>query len=292
MRARTALVVSASCFAALLLPREARAQEGLVPGSAVPSETRTNITSQRPYWGAGPTRFFAGVVFETGGISSKTELDIGYGKPHHMWAGLDVESQLSLRGMNTFVGARAVAPWGSVRFGPRFWTGLGQKLIEPVDVVTKPLLDVDEGPASKYLSLDAEVSFNIPLPFGSIGALVTGYGILAVEDGYYVFEDALRVVIDPPFVGRVRLSYLAPIGTPPTMRVGGLAELVYNPGREYANVRIGPAVAVSLTHHLEAVAAAAFSVYNPDEIGVAGADLGQIGLRYRWATGDLWPEFP
>jgi hypothetical protein len=58
------------------------------------------------------------------------------------------------------------------------------------------------------------------------------------------------------------------------------------------NVRLGPAIVVSLTHHLEAVGVAALSVFNPDEIGLAGADLGQIGMRYRWATGDLWPEFP
>jgi hypothetical protein len=130
------------------------------------------------------------------------------------------------------------------------------------------------------------------LPVGSIGGLVDAYYILGVPDGFYLFEDQLRVIVDPPFVGRARLSYLAAIGDPQTFRVGGLAELIYNPGRQYFNVRIGPAVAVSLTHHLEAVASVAISVANPDEIGISGADLGQIGLRYRWATGDLWPEFP
>jgi len=32
--------------------------------------------------------------------------------------------------------------------------------------------------------------------------------------------------------------------------------------------------------------------YSPDTLGLIGADLGQLGLRYRWATGDRFPEFP
>jgi len=29
-----------------------------------------------------------------------------------------------------------------------------------------------------------------------------------------------------------------------------------------------------------------------DQLGVVGADLGQLGLRYRWASGDRWSDFP
>lgn len=282
-------------FVAIAAPRAASAQDvtGLSPGAGSPPPTgRVDIGAGRPYWGAGPARPFAAVTFESAGIAARTVLDLGYGKPHHLWAGLQIYSNLSLRGLGMYAGVAAVAPWGTVRFGPRFWTALGQKLITPVDVVTPPLLDVSEAPRSTYLSLDAEAAFQIPLPVGAIGILVTGQAITSVVEDYFVFEEALRVVMEPPFVGRARVSYLAGIGDPATLRVGGLAEVIYNPGRNYVNVRIGPAVAVSLTHHLEAVASVALSVYNPDEIGVAGADLGQIGLRYRWATGDLWPEFP
>lgn len=276
----------------LALPRVARAQEGVSLGATSPPDTRVDIGAFRPYWGAAPPRLFGAVVFETAGISVKTELDAGYGRPHFMWAGVQADAKLSLSSLAFFGGLRAVAPWGSVRFGPRFVTAANQKLIPEAEVVTKTMLDAGEGLRSKYLSLDAEAAFQIPLPFGSIGLLATGYGLVSVVDDFYVFEDSLRVVIEPPFVGRFRASYLAPIGSPATLRVGALAELIYNPGREYFNVRLGPAVAVSLTHHLEAVASVALSVYNPDEIGVSGADLGQIGLRYRWASDDLWPEFP
>ncbi len=257
-----------------------------------PSGGRSDIGAVRPYWGAGPVRGFAAGVFETAGVGGRTELDLGYGRPHYLWAGLDVSTGLSLRGLSMAAYARAQAPWGVVKFGPRFFTALNQKLLPETDVITRPLLDLNEGLRSKYAALDAEVSFSIPLPLGSIGVLVNAYGIFGVPEGYFVLEDALRVVMDPPFVGRARLSYLAGIGDPQTLRVGGVVEAIYNPNREMVNIRLGPAVAVSLTHHLEAVGVAAISVFNPDEIGLAGADLGQIGLRYRWASGDLWPEFP
>lgn len=291
MRRPISLCIALGC---LSLAPTALAQDivSLPAGASSPPDTRTDIGPDVPYWSAGPSRWFAAVVFESAGIALRTELDLGYGKPHYKWIGLQADSGLSLRGISTFGGVRGVMPWGSLRFGPRFWTALTQKLLPEVDSVTREMLDVDEGLRSRYLSLEAEASAQIPVPYGSIGLLFTGFGLFGIEEGHYVFEDSLRVVVDPPLVGRFRVTYLSSTGPPGTLRVGGLAELIYNPGREMVNVRLGPAVAVSLTHHLSAIAAVALSVYNPDNLGIAGADVGQIGLRYQWATGDLWPEFP
>jgi len=278
---------------ALSMSNVALAQDvGNAGAVSPPSAGRADIGAGRPYWGAGPVRWFAAGTFESAGIGIRTGLDLGYGRPHHQWAGLAVESGLSLNNLTFGAYARAQLPWGSIRFGPRLVSSLNQKLIPEVDIVTKPLLEVDAGIRSKYLALDGEVNVNIPLPYGSLGLLANAYGVFGVPDGYFVYEDALRTVLQPPFVGRGRVSYLAGIGKPATLRVGGLVELIYNPDRDLVSVRTGPAVAVALTHHLEAVGVAAFSVYNPDEIGLSGADLGQIGFRYKWASGDLWPEFP
>ena len=287
--AALAVVTAALAFAPSALAQDIGDAGGTV---SPPSAGRADISAQRPYWGAGPVRGFAAGAFDTAGIGMRTELDLGYGRPHHQWAGLELATGISLKGMSFMSYARAQAPWGHVRFGPRFFTGLNQKLIPEVDVVTRPLLEVNEGLRSKYLSLDGEVNVNIPLPVGALGILANAYGLFGVPEGYYVFEDSLRTVVEPAFVGRARISYLAGIGKPATLRVGGVAELIFNPGRDLYTVRTGPAVAVALTHHLEAVGVAAFSVYNPDEIGLSGADLGQIGFRYKWASGDLWPEFP
>jgi hypothetical protein len=291
---RLAAAAALASFLALPIAPNALAQDvGAGSASVSPSPAgRDDIGAGRPYWGAGPVRGFAAGAFDTAGIGMRTELDLGYGRPHHQWAGVEIASGLSLKGMSFMAYARAQAPWGNVRFGPRFHTGLNQKLIPEVEQVTRPLLDVNEGLRSKYVSLDGEVNLNIPLPVGTLGILANAYGLFGVPEGYLVFEDALRAVVEPKFVGRGRLSYLAGIGKPATLRVGGLVEVIFNPGRDAVTVRTGPAVAVALTHHLEAVGVAAFSVFGPDDIGLAGADLGQIGFRYRWASGDLWPEFP
>ncbi len=270
----------------------AHAQDTRGSSASFAGGAREDIGTFRPYWGAGDARPFVAVTFENAGIAGRTQLDLGYGKPHHQWAGVELTTQISLRSMSGFLGVRATAPWGTVRFGPRFVTQYSQRLIEKTDSVTRTDLDQDEGIKSHYLALDADANFSIALPVGSLGVGLLASGVFGVEEGYFVMEDALRVPIDPPFVGRGRLSYLAGIGVPATLRVGGVFEAIINPEREMVNLRTGPAVAVSLTHHLEAVGVAAFSIYNPDEIGLAGADVGQIGLRYKWATGDLWPDFP
>jgi len=293
MRALTSALGSLALLIVLTASSTASAQDprDLGAGATSPPD-RDELSSGRPYWSSGQQRWFAAAVFDTAGLSGKVDFQVGYGKPHYQWLGLDVETQVSLSGLGAFGGLRAATPFGSLRMGPRFFTALGQHLVERADVVTRPMLDVFEGPRSRYLSLEAEATFSVPLPLGSFGALVSASGIFGVDEDYLLFEHSLRVVIDPPFVARMRLNYLAPVGAYKTFRLGGMIEGIYNPGREYINIRTGPAVAVSLTHHLEALGAVAFSVYNPDEIGLAGADLGQIGLRYRWASGDAWPEFP
>ena len=53
-------------------------------------------------------------------------------------------------------------------------------------------------------------------------------------------------MIEPAFFGRARISDLAGIGKPATLRVGGVAEVIFNPGRDNYSVRTGPAVTLHL----------------------------------------------
>ncbi len=293
-RTLRAVLAGAALGVAFLAAGQVSAQElsRLPPGQFSDSGLRTGIGSRRPYWSAGEPRAFFATVFDFGGISGRVEADLGYGKPHYTWAGLETGASLSLRGVTEYAGMRTVLPFGFIRLAGRFFEATSQKLILPRPVITRPMLDVSEGPRSAYGAIDGEVSFDIPLPLGAIGVLASAHGIFPTQDHYYVFEESLRVVTAAPFLWRGRLSYLAGVGDPPTLRVGGVAEVVHDPSRDAVTLRTGPAITVSLTHHLEAVGVAAFTFFGPDEIGLAGADLGQISLRYRWATGDLWPDFP
>mgnify|MGYP006969382421 CR=1 FL=1 len=123
--------------------------------------------------------------------------------------------------------------------------------------------------------------------------MLTAYYIDGVPDGLRVYEQQLRVVVEPPWVWRARIGYLLHFGWLGSLRVGPAAEVIHVPNRETGvTVRAGPLVSVALTHHLEAAAAVMIVAATQDELGLAGADLGQLGLRYRWATGDRWAQFP
>ena len=272
----------------------ARAQEVLdaSSGTTPASSLRSGIGIDRPYWSAGEPRAFVAGVFETGGVSLRTELDVGYGQPHYAWAGLEVSSSLSLRGVTMYSGGRVALPFGHIRAGARYFAAVNQKLLAPQAEHERWDLDVDEGRRSRYVALDGELFADIPLPAGKLGLLGAVHGVFGPPPEFHVYEEGLRAIIKPPLAWRGRASYLVGVGEPATLRVGGLLDVYGNPEREAVWLRTGPAVAVSLTHHLEAVGVAAFTFLAPDEIGLAGADLGQIGLRYRWATGDPWPEFP
>ena len=102
----------------------------------------------------------------------------------------------------------------------------------------------------------------------------------------------LKVVVEPPWLWRARLGYLLHIGWIESMKLGAAAEVIHSPNRETFTVRVGPLVSVGLTHHLEVNGGVMIAVYTPDELGLTGADIGQLGLVYRWATGDRWADFP
>ena len=76
------------------------------------------------------------------------------------------------------------------------------------------------------------------------------------------------------------------------LAVGWAAEVIVVPEREAVVVRTGPQLAVALTHHLDAALSFMAVVASPDHLRLAGTELGQFGFRYRWATGDRFPEFP
>jgi hypothetical protein len=56
--------------------------------------------------------------------------------------------------------------------------------------------------------------------------------------------------------------------------------------------RAGPVLGVAITRHLDARATVLLVVASRDRIGLDGADFAQLGLRYRWASGEPRPAFP
>lgn len=263
-----------------------------LPGSDPHTSAFEGLQGKSPYWSAGPRRIFFAANFDVGVIYGRTEANIGWGKPFYSWGGIETSTRLTPGGITFYGGPRLTIPHLQLRMGLRHYSSTDNNYLLPRQTYERVQLDRDVEPRAHYSSLDAEVTVDAPLPVGTISFTASLNDIFGVDHGYFVLDDALRVIVDPPWVWRTRLAYLVNVGKWEDMGVGGAVELIGVPQRDATFVRLGPVVTVSLTHHLQATGAAGFVVAGRDHIGLAGADLGQIGLRYRWATGDLWPEFP
>lgn len=264
------------------LPPPTGTQPGLFEG----------LDQSRPFWVSGKTRWFISYVLDAGIVYLRPQLAVGYGKPHWSWIGIEGYASASVNGGVEYAGLHAATTYVDARIGARYNFSVDQHFLVPQDEYNREDSELELGPMSRYLSLEAEITGSAPVAGGTLFAVATGYYITETPPGFYVFEDALRIIIDPPYVLRARLGYLASFGINNTLKIGVAGEVIGNPGREATVVRAGPVIGVSLTHHLEAVGALMVVAHSTDDLGLRGAEFGNIGFRYKWATGDRWPEFP
>jgi hypothetical protein len=265
----------------------------LPPGNQATSPLTEGIEQARPFWrGSGPTRPFMAATIDAGVVYLLPRAHFGYGKPHFRWFGAEIGSGISLGSMRSYAGIRGSMPGLDVRVGARYEHPVSQRYLPEQEAFDREELDQVGFSRGVYLAGEAEVTTSIAVPSGSIIGVVTGMYMSSVPDDVYVFEQAMRVVVDPPWMWRLRLGYLYHLGWQGTMKLGVAGEVIHLVERQSFTARLGPAISVALTHHLEAVAAVMIVAHSPDSLGLSGADLGQLGLRYRWATGDAWAAFP
>jgi hypothetical protein len=292
---RASLMIAVAVIS-MSMCRRAAAQDpaDLPPSAGLSGAASAGLSQSRPYWsGSGPTRGFMSAVFDTGALYMRPTLAAGYGKPHHKWAGVEGGSGISLGGVRYYAGIRGVWPGIQVRVGMRYEAPIQQFFLPPQEEYFREDIETEDAPASKYLAAEAEITGAWPMPGGSMFGVLSGYYIGGVPDPLYVFEESLKTVVAPPWMWRARLGYLLHIGWQGSMKLGIAFEALHIPLRDNTvTLRTGPLLSVALTHHLEAVAALMLVAASPDSLGVVGADLGQLGIRYRWATGDRWSEFP
>jgi len=105
-------------------------------------------------------------------------------------------------------------------------------------------------------------------------------------------EDQMNVAMRPPWLFRARGGYLHAFGVDRGLRIGAAVEVIHNPERDLFVLRAGPQLGVTLTHHLEAGVSIMVALLSKDDLDLAGTEIGQFGFRYKWATGDPFPEFP
>jgi hypothetical protein len=291
------LLPPAAAAALWLCTGTAHAQDpsDLPPSGGSVDALRQGVEQQRPFWrGSGPNRPFMAATIDVGGIFFRPTLQLGIGKPHYRWIGFEGAAAVSQAGGQNYLGLNAVLPGLQARLGARYVFATDQRFLRPSDTFTREDLEPlpDDLGYSRYLNIEVEMSGSVGVPGGNAFASFAGYAIRGVQKNTFLFEETLRIVVDPPYLWRARTGYMFHMGFLGALKVGAAGEVIGVLERETFVVRAGPVVSVSLTHHLEGIAQAMIVAASPDELGLDGADLGQLGLRYSWATGDRWAEFP
>lgn len=260
-----------------------------VPAPTPPATTGTEQSVVARFWELGRTRPFLAATVEAGIVYLKPQFAAGYGRPHWSWLGVEAYPSVGLGGLGHYTGLRVSLPWLSLRAGSRYFYPYSHPLLRPRDRFTQTHLDLVGGPAGDYVAYEAEAAAATGLGHGSVFAVLTGMRTALVPDGYYLYEESLKVVMAPPHVWRARAGYLLAFGENGAIRLGAAAEVIGLPGRDEFVVRGGLLASVLIDAQLEAQASLIPVLLSPDSLGLAGSDFGQLGIRYRWAT-DAKPD--
>jgi hypothetical protein len=271
----------------LLAGGSARASEGSAPvesSRAAPPAWLSELLWGTRRWEDGASRLFFAEQLDAGYVYLRARSWLGYGKPHDVWAGLEVTPLLGQGGLGLFVGVAGSARYVSARVGAR-----GFLASERPFLVAAPAHDRIEftlpGSSAKYVTLEAELSGAIPLGPGRLGWLASLSAVQGVPEGAQVYEETLRVVVQPPWVWRTRAEYDFFVVPGAAHSVGMVADVVGVPARELVQVRAGLVARVVLSPQLEARLSLVPTVFSRDRLGLVTSDFTELGLRYRFATG-------
>lgn len=287
----SAALASAAC---ILEPAAVSAQDpGSIPPSGVEGsgDSDLQLATQRPYWSGGKSRWFLSATLEAGLVYYRPQLALGYGKPHFRWLGVETQTRVSLGSGSGYAGLRAALPHTDIRLGGRYVFSARHAYLARAPTYTDETIDFDEAPRARYVTLDAEIAGSLPIGDGALFSSVAGHYVRGVPAVFDVYDQLLYVVVEPPWVARARVGYVHGFADG-ILKLGAAAEVIAIPERGAVVVRAGPQLGVSLTHHLDAAISVMAVVSSPDSLRLDGAEIGQFGFRYRWATGDPFPEFP
>ena len=285
-RAGRALVLVAGA----LLAREAKADApvDLGPGLAAPAEVRP----PNGYWSTGTPRWFLSSKSDLGGIYVKPYFSAGYGLPHWLWAGVDVNAISTLEFGQVYGGVRASSPLLDLAFGVRDTFSYEKPFLDPRPSFGIADLVSDPNRRARYWAWEMEVVGIVPLPYSAVLVDFIAVRTLDVPAGKYVYDESYRAIVANPAFQVLRVAAVARLLRESALKVGVLSEFLASTGRDRHVVRVGPAAALQLTDHLEALATLSVAVWSPDKLGVALGAYGLAGVRYRWATGEHAPKMP
>ena len=278
--------------------------EGTPPATGVPAESEGTPPSRtaagrswrkdRPkygYFSVGEPRWFLSTKSDIGGLYLKPYFSFGYGMPHWIWTGVDVNAITTMEFTQVYTGIRGSTPVFDLASGVRDTYSFSKTFVDPrASYVASDL----HGPSrnARYWAWESEVVGIIPLPHSAVLLDYVTVVTLDVPRDKYLYEESYRAIVAKPFFQIMRVAAVARLLHEDALKIGVLTELVTATGRGEAVFRMGPAASIQLTDHLEMLGVLSLCVASPDHLGLALGAYGVSGLRYRWATGEPSPKFP
>lgn len=266
---------------ATLATATAGAQSYLPP----PHESGIGQPPATTYWARGAPEPFVSATLEAGWTYIRPEVSVGFGRPFYRAMTLDVKPLASPAGAGFYAGVRGQVPFLSLRAGVRQFEPFDHRLLPAKDSHARADLDLRNGPEAEPLSLEGELSGEVDVAHGGPFWLLGAYHVTRVDDGYHLYEESLKVIVAPPWLWRLRVGYAWRFGPGDAIRLGFAEEILESPGRPSYVIRAGVVASVAIEDNVDVQLSLLPVIHSPDAIGLAGADFGHLGMRWRWATG-------
>ena len=253
-------------------------------GVAYPPDALIDAAMRRT-WNEGRPRTFLATTLDVGWTYLRPRASLGYGKPFVSWFGIDANPIVSGNGLGMYGGLRLALPRFDLRVGPRYVRAFNRNYLNKQNSYNRLDLDSTIGDPAAVLTFEAEFEASVPAGPGDIIGLGSVSYVTGVPKGQLVFEETLRVIVNPPLVWRGRLGYVVRFGSARQHSLGVVAELLDVPGRDDSKtMRAGPVVRIVLSRRVEVRGSFVPTIVSPDHLGLVGGDFTELGFRYRWAT--------
>jgi hypothetical protein len=253
---------------------------------------RADVAEARPLagatglarWKGGDARGFVGATIDVGYLYLRPRFQLGFGRPHWTWGGVELNPIVSLNGFGGYAGLRGALPSVDLRVGARGFASFERAFLEGRASHDRLSLASSANALARYVTLEAELNGHLRLGPGELLATTSLSAVLGVPDGAHVYEETLMVITAPPWIVRGRLAYAWFPFSGAHHSLAAVVDVLALPGRGAAVVRVGVVLRVLMTPSLEVRGTFVPSVAGPDAIGILASDFTELGLRYRWAS--------
>jgi hypothetical protein len=222
----------------------------------------------------------------------KPYFSAGYGMPHWLWVGVDLNAVLTMEMFQPYAGVRASSPLLDLSFGFREAWSFYRPFLTPARSYTHSAVSEAPGHKARYWAWEAEASGVVPLPHSALVLDAILIKLLDVPPASYVYDEPYRAIVANGAYAVLRFGAVARLLHEGALRIGVLSEFFVETGRDRGVIRVGPAASLQLTDHVEALGTVTMPIASSDTLGIALGTFGLAGLRYRWATGERDPKPP